>query len=60
MYEYKHLYISYDILICMVTAKINLKCPDPIWNEVKKYGIDNGLNNNDAAVSLIEKGLKKK
>ncbi len=43
-----------------MAKKLILDVEDKLWNEVLKYRIDKGLNNNnEAVVDLIKKGLKK-
>jgi len=44
-----------------MAKKLILDCEDKLWNEVLKFRIDKGLNNNnEAVVELIKKGLKQK
>ena len=44
-----------------MAKKLILDCEDALWNEVLKYRIDKGLqNNNEAVIELIKKGLKTK
>ena len=43
-----------------MAKKIILDCDDLLWNEVLKYRIDKGFNNNnEAVIDLIKRGLKK-
>lgn len=40
--------------------KLILDCDDTLWNKVLKYKIDYEMkNNNDAVISILQKGLKK-
>ncbi|MEK6903093.1 MAG: hypothetical protein AABW64_00420 [Nanoarchaeota archaeon] len=43
-----------------MAKKLILDCEDTLWNEVLKYKIDKGFdNNNKTVIDLIKKGLKK-
>jgi len=42
----------------MMSRKLVLKTDDELWNNVKKFKIDNNLrSNNEAVIKLIQKGL---
>ena len=43
-----------------MSKKLILDCDDKLWNQVLKFKIDSGSENNNAAVNrLIKRGLRK-